>query len=274
MPAPYARRDAIQNLARAVNRNGLGQAQGRFRGLSPTGSGVAQSTRTDPQTGVFAELHQIDKWDVTDDATADFLTTFLAVDASWNVSLNGVSLIDGVDYSLSGRTLTALDPADLFLGADTQGTPWTLQVQYDYLSGGPAAEPTAGPIRYRSVTPGDATVFWPNAYNDSAWTLVGPPFEFGAGTWPGPHTNPWTVTTDLQVRQEITATPGFDLTVTYGIDDGGDFYWNGTLLGSVGIGNSTFTIPGADVLEDNIIAVRGFDTNPAGRGVSVEVTLA
>lgn len=93
-----------------------------------------------PPTGGFDR--KIDQFTVAGTTVSAFSLTYYAIQDSWNVTLNGVGLLDDAadpgitgDYTIDGFTLTILDPTALFAGAATQGSPWTLQVQYDRLPG-------------------------------------------------------------------------------------------------------------------------------------------
>ena len=116
-----------------------GGAGGDSRAVGPIASrGVARAQVVGQgDTDTLDESdHQIDSWTITDDATSTFQTTFSPLDDSWNLELNGVRVhLD--EFTVAGTTVTIADAADLFLGADTQGSPWLLEMQYDYLAGVP-----------------------------------------------------------------------------------------------------------------------------------------
>jgi hypothetical protein len=67
--------------------------------------------------------------------------TYLPQFDSWNVSISGVTLTDGVGYTVSGQTLSLLTAADARTGE-------TVVIQYDYLTGQaqPSGEPFSGLI--------------------------------------------------------------------------------------------------------------------------------
>lgn len=132
MPGARPRRDPLIRLASASHR----------RAPQPPGSiGTAHIPRPADRSpgssagiGIFGEAHYIDQWDVSDDSEDTFALTFRPSLMSWNVSL-GRPLENGTDYTISGQTLTIVDPTTLFAAVASQDPPWVLQAQYDYLRG-------------------------------------------------------------------------------------------------------------------------------------------
>lgn len=162
MPAPYARRDWQTKTDRALNRVGRGSQQGRFPGTRPVPpSGLSRPGIVDYRDS--GQLHKIDQFTVTDDATDTFTLRFEPLPDSWNVKL-GWPLEDGVDFTISGKTLTVLDPTELFRGIATNGSR-TLHVQYDYLTA-----PTVNPTTF-----GDSVFNSPGSLDPIVKTFPSPP---------------------------------------------------------------------------------------------------
>lgn len=80
------------------------------------------------------EDHYIDQFTCAGGAQ-DFTFTYLPSPGSWNVSVSGVTLLDGVGYTVTNQTLNLLSAADARSGE-------VVQVQYDYLTGQPAVVPS------------------------------------------------------------------------------------------------------------------------------------
>lgn len=269
MPGYRPRRDPLLRLASGMGRRAA-VAAGSV-GVSGVARTADTSTGGGSTTAIVGELHCIDTFSVTDDSNDEFTLSFSPVSDSWNPTVNGVMLEEGVDYNMVGDTLTVLDPADLFLEADTQGTPWQLRVQYDYLVGMPSrVAPQITSVRYREVAKGDATSFWPSAYDDSAWTHAPTPdLSFGAGAYTVVYA--WDPANDIQVRATVAAPAGQDLSFEVHHDDGAATYWNGVLVDlTSSSANQTWTIAGADVLASNVLAIRAFDTNPVANRLVVD----
>jgi hypothetical protein len=90
--------------------------------------------------GVVERVSKIDPFTCAGGAE-DFTLSFLPIDESWNVSIGVAELTNGVGYTINGQTLSLETAADARAGE-------TVQIQYDYLAGLPAAaaEPFAGII--------------------------------------------------------------------------------------------------------------------------------
>src|SRR5689334_6249533 len=82
--------------------------------------------------GTTTQKSFIDLFTLTSTGPQSLTLTNLPLDASWNVSLNGITAKNGVDYSISDVTLSLLTPVDARTGD-------VLQVQYDFLTGLPAS---------------------------------------------------------------------------------------------------------------------------------------
>lgn len=148
---------------------------------------------------------KVDSWPITDDATSTFQTTFSPIDDSWNLELNGVR-VHRDEFTVAGTTVTIADASDLFAGADTQGSPWLLEMQYDYLAGVPVSPTTAqivatlgyaggGPADF--ALPGDLQVGDLMIVSGVTW----------AGGWTA-ITPDWTVTANSMWKFVETEGPG------------------------------------------------------------------
>lgn len=131
MPGARPRRDPFTRLASSVTRRSPVPAGGL--GVTRLAR-VADRSSGNGAVGIFGQLHFIDEWDVADDSDDTFRTTHEPISGSWNLSLNGL-VAEEAEYTITGRTVTITDPTDLFLGADTQGSPWLMRIQYDYRVG-------------------------------------------------------------------------------------------------------------------------------------------
>jgi hypothetical protein len=122
----------IERLLRATGYRSQGMAGGTTDTVSPLDesddSGLAADLSGgddgDETPAWFAETK-----DVTEDTTW-VLLTYAPVEFSEVLRLNGVTMVRGVDYSVSQRTVTLLDPADLLAGIG--GDTWTIEATYPY----------------------------------------------------------------------------------------------------------------------------------------------
>lgn len=105
---------------------------------------------------------EIDQAEVTSDAADLFSLTHIPIDRSWNVTYNGVTQRNDVDYTIVGRTLTVTAPTDMFAAADPT-YPGLLEVQYDYLLGG-STPVVYGDISFQRSNTGSATVTAPAGF--------------------------------------------------------------------------------------------------------------
>lgn len=72
--------------------------------------------------------------------------TYEPVDFSTVIRLNGITLVEGVDYTVAGRVVTFLDRTDLLRGIGSDS--WTLAATYPYYDSAVEAEPTLGYVTY------------------------------------------------------------------------------------------------------------------------------
>jgi hypothetical protein len=122
----------IERLLRATGYRSQGMAGGTTDTVSPLDesddSGLAADLSGgddgDETPAWFAETK-----DVSEDTTW-VLLTYAPIEFSEVLRLNGVTMVRGVDYSITRRTVTLLDPSDLLAGID--GT-WTIEATYPYL---------------------------------------------------------------------------------------------------------------------------------------------
>jgi hypothetical protein len=91
--------------------------------------------------GVTDEQHQIDLFTLASSGAQDLTLTYLPSDQSWNVSLNGITALWGTDYTITDATLSLLSPLDARTGD-------VVEVQYDYLTGLPAAPIDSGDVLF------------------------------------------------------------------------------------------------------------------------------
>lgn len=162
-----------------------GGAQGESRAVGPIyrrDRGRADVVGTGEADAIDARESKVDVWTVAGTGTSTFTLTFSPVDDSWNLELNGVR-VHRSEFSVSGQTLTITSPTDLFKGAATQGSPWDLEMQYDYYSGVPTV-PSDLPLGMRiwiratdlGSTNDTVVTSWPDQsglHNDGTATLTG-----------------------------------------------------------------------------------------------------
>lgn len=138
MKAPRGR---FQSIADGVDRQRTGAAR-RVANASPVSahsSAVAEAVAS-AAIATYSES-MIDLFTLASDGAQDLTLTYLPKFDSWNVSISGVTLTDGVGYTVSGQTLSLLTAADARTGE-------TVVIQYDYLTGQaqPSGEPFSGLI--------------------------------------------------------------------------------------------------------------------------------
>jgi hypothetical protein len=97
--------------------------------------------------GASAQASKIDRFVVSSTAVVGYALTYVPVFDSWNISINGVTQEDSVDYTVAGRVVTFAD-SDLLRVGDL------IEAQYDWRIAGPvtalfpeflAATSTTGP---------------------------------------------------------------------------------------------------------------------------------
>lgn len=205
---------------------------------------------------VSSRVSKIDQFTLASSGAQDLTLTYLPVEQSWNCDLNGVTAFWGTDYTVDGQTLS-LETA---LGAVTGDK---VQIQYDYLSGQPAATtdalndlniPYGSPGWKYNNDLGDAT-WYSTSFNDSTWSLgtgvlyhagatmaYTTPFTDGstglAGSEEGLGTNVGTAVPEgglgiegnFWIRRWFP--PGDDITVKIDANNYVEFYVDGLTVGS------------------------------------------
>lgn len=137
-PSEDERLDVLRRHMTSGNAGGMSRAVGPIYRRDLAQAAVVGSG----DEGLDARESKIDTFSVTGTGTSTFTLTFDPVDDSWNVSCSW-DLVSGVDYTISGRTLTVTAPATTFVGASPT-YPKTLQAQYDYLAGVPVPPISGG----------------------------------------------------------------------------------------------------------------------------------
>jgi hypothetical protein len=132
--------ELTERIVRSMKANTNRTAGGLGSNASPglTRDRIAASARTSSGIAPSARSSKVDDWDITGTGTSSFTTTYVPIRDSWNLMLNGAR-VHRDEFTITGRTVTILDPADLFKGVTTQGSPWNLEIQYDYLSAVPVS---------------------------------------------------------------------------------------------------------------------------------------
>lgn len=167
------RPDLLERLVRQQKDNTPRSVGGLARGATPGLVRDRVAARARPSGGaalVAAKSSKVDFFTVNDDSVDTFTLTYVPVPDSWNVFLNRGALhedpADSPEFTIVGQTLTITDPADTFLAADTQSSPWKLRVQYDYL--------TSVPTTPSLLVPGSFVGSNANGSNGSTATILSP----------------------------------------------------------------------------------------------------
>lgn len=165
MPGKGHLPDLQERILRGLKANTNRTAGGLGSNASPgmTRDRIAAMRRGAPASGTTAaRSSKVDAFSIADDSDSSFTLTYAPIVDSWNLELNGVR-VHGAEFSISGKTLSIVDATDLFLGADTQGSPWDLEIQYDYLTGSPGTPPANGVVGHMEYAGG--------AFNTHDFTL-------------------------------------------------------------------------------------------------------
>ena len=135
-----------------------GAASGRVASAAPVrtlnGSPVGdEGASIQLDVGGEADLSKVDIFTLASAGAQDLALTYLPKADSWNVSLNGITALNGTDYSILAQTLSLLSPIDARTGD-------VVEVQYDYLAGVPAA-PAEGGTAYDTEVLADSPIaYW------------------------------------------------------------------------------------------------------------------
>lgn len=215
------------------------------------------------------EAHKIDQFTLAADGAQDLLLTYIPSEDSENVMLRRLSAFLGDDYTLSGQTLSLL-AGELDPRAGDK-----VQVQYDYLTGVPAAPASGDTLlnipfqaagwKYQTLTDAADLASWVSTgYDDTGWTVGTAPLGVGAYTDVDGHAKATTVPSgntgqlghvqDFVVRRWIA--PGTAITVTVDETNYCGVYVNGTSVGGASTGGPLkFTVSVADQPASWLLAV-------------------
>jgi hypothetical protein len=205
---------------------------------------------------------KIDQFTLASGGAQPLALTYLPVEESWNVDLNGVTAFWGTDYTISGQTLSLLSAAGALTGDK-------VQIQYDYLTGMPAAATEA--FRYLQVADTDATDRSGTAYDDSGWATGLSAFASSSGAYPSypAVSTEWDIHTRLWVRFDVEA----PCTISGRVDNDLKVYVDGIEVDSyVHDGDAypwTYNVTGTG---EKLIALRATDRDFVKAYLSVEVT--
>jgi hypothetical protein len=124
-------RTDLERVLRATGYRSQGMAGGTTDTVSPldesddsglTADGSSDDGADSPSW--FAETTEVVA------TTSNVVLTYSPIDFSEVLRLNGVVMVRGVDYTITGRTVTLTDPDELLAGIDS--STWTIEATYPY----------------------------------------------------------------------------------------------------------------------------------------------
>lgn len=231
---------------------------------------VRQGTRVLRVTGRSGSVRfHVQQWTVTDLGDQSIPLDYLPVDVSMpgneslHVRWHPFDLPPDA-WSVSGQTLTVVDPDGLFAAGDLM-TVWYGYDPTDSTAPPPPPPPGGGTIlafqssgwKYKQITRTDATSYAAAAYDDSAWPTGAAAFGDGGDLSGSPaHTTLWSKGTRLWTRRTLSGMlAGADMQANILVDRDVSIYLDGTLVHS-GSPNGvpvTTTISGAHVTGTSMV---------------------
>lgn len=221
--------------------------------------------------------------------------TLTAADVTAGVATVQLSHLPEVESVSAVWGVLPQEPTEYAVDYDTGIVTWPLEgfeevgdrlwFHYTHQSGPASLNWGADGWKYLQVATTDTTDRSGVGYDDSGFATGTTPIgnvltthtDPAAAGWLTPVTAAWADNTDLWLRRNLAGTPGTSVTITVRIDNYiTGLWWNGQLVGSYTTGNvaeRSFTVPGGDVLESNVLALRLADETVTGDRTYVDVNI-
>jgi hypothetical protein len=208
-------RSDLDRLLRATGYRSQGMAGGNTDTVSPldesddsglTADGTSDDGDETPSW--FAEVRTVTS------ATTTVLLTYSPLEYSEVLRLNGIVMVRGVDYSISQRTVTLLDPSDLLAGIASDE--WTIEATYPHVDEAVDEPEIVATIASTSVDAGEHEATLPGTVvdGDMALLITGghmTGFTGGFATW----TKIWGGSTDRTVALWLGRGVGSGTTISH-----------------------------------------------------------